>query len=378
MNGDGVKPIFAKPAAEPPTTQAQSSQSQNQQQRKGSNLTRIALPILLLGGAAYAYTAYFDSTGASSRSTSLNNSTFTPFRLVQKEKVSSTCSTFTLEQQSATTDAINDMWNSSKVGVWSIDIKQPQLQIARSYTPLPPVVEAPLQNNKLRLLVRKEHKGEMSNYIHNTPDQGTLELRGPAVEFELPPNVERVVFLAGGTGIAPALQIAHALQHSQTPAHVTVLWANRKREDCTGGKSDTNNTSSNMFTAWFRKNDDASSAASSNAVVRQLDSLKLASLDNLTVHYFVDEEGTFVKPKDVASKLQLQRQSRQEQDHSPHPSTTPSQGQNIIFVSGPEGFLNYWAGPKQWKDGREIQGPLAGVLSQFPQIRSDAWKVVKL
>ena len=46
-----------------------------------------------------------------------------------------------------------------------------------------------------------------------------------------------------------------------------------------------------------------------------------------------------------------------------------------MFVSGPEGFVNAWAGPKEWRDGRELQGPLGGVLAKLDL---KDWEIVKL
>ena len=51
----------------------------------------------------------------------------------------------------------------------------------------------------------------MSTYLHRLPIGATIELRGPHVEYQIPSEVKNVIFVAGGTGIAPALQVAHAM-----------------------------------------------------------------------------------------------------------------------------------------------------------------------
>ena len=308
--------------------------------------------------------------GATSQRT-LNTTSFTPFKVAGREKTSSTCSIFTLEQPSLSGNILQEMWNK---GVWSIEIKQPQLQIARAYTPLPPV-DPTASQNQLRLLVRKEHRGEMSNYIHNTPLNANLELRGPAVELELPRNARRIVFLAGGTGIAPAMQIAYN-QREAGDCDMSILWANRRREDCQGGENDMVKSSTESWLSALKRRLSGGpqnipsviqDSSSENAIVRQLNQMKSTSKSSLHVDCFVDEEGTFIRPHDVETALLSKSDT----------NTTASQsyGENIVFVSGPEGFLSYWAGPKVWKDGREAQGPLGGALSRM---NLDGWKVVKL
>ena len=290
----------------------------------------------------------------------LNNLTFTPFALKNKETVSSTSSIFTLSQPHIINGSFDDWW---KKGVWSIEIKQPQLQIARAYTPLPPLDGS--DPDALRLLVRREKRGEVSGYLHRRPLGSDVEIRGPAVEYELPEHVDQIVFLAGGTGVAPAIQVAHALGDK---ARIAVLWANRAREDCQGGQSDDPITPgwyatfSNFFTNNQHRNH--VSTAEKSLIVRQLDALKKTN-KALTVDYFVDEESTYIQSHNVRKAV------AQTSDQA----VDPGQGKKIILVSGPEGFINYWAGPKQWLNGREVQGPLGGALGHM---NLKDWQVVKL
>jgi len=290
----------------------------------------------------------------------LNNLTFTPFALRNKETVSSTSSIFTLSQPHIPNGSFEDWW---KKGVWSIEIKQPQLQIARAYTPLPPLDGS--DPDALRLLVRREKRGEVSGYLHRRPLGSDVEIRGPAVEYELPDHIDQVVFLAGGTGVAPAIQVAHALGDK---ARIAVLWANRAREDCQGGQSDDPiapgwyATFSSLFSNTQQR--DQVPAAEKSVIVKQLDALKQIN-KRLTVDYFVDEESTYIQPQSVRKAVA----------RPPDQVMNSGQGKKIILVSGPEGFINYWAGPKQWLNGREVQGPLGGALAHMDLTD---WQVVKL
>jgi hypothetical protein len=56
-------------------------------------------------------------------------------------------------------------------------------------------------------------------------------------------------------------------------------------------------------------------------------------------------------------------------------------GKNLFIVSGPDGFVSHYAGPKIWRGGKQTQGPVGGVVAEIqkshPQIAKD-WLVLKL
>jgi hypothetical protein len=262
-----------------------------------------------------------------------------------------------------------------------VQVKQPQLQIARAYTPLPPPHGKPDSElddaQELRLLIRKEEGGEVSTYMHKLPEQSTVELRGPNIEHELPHNTKEVLFLAGGTGIAPALQVAHALR-GRPGARMHILWANRKREDCVGGHSDGLQAASPGRVAGWRSmfgredpvlpQEFATSPHKQGVMVRDLEVAKKSSKvhgSGLSVEYFVDDEKSFITPVNVARHLKLSDQK----------DNATTKQNKVILVSGPDGFIEHWAGKKMWIGGREVQGPLGGVLSKM-DLRG--WQVYKL
>ncbi|TKA67290.1 hypothetical protein B0A55_09233 [Friedmanniomyces simplex] len=269
---------------------------------------------------------------------------FVKYALAAKEDISSTCSIFTLKP--AQGSAMDTAQLYDQPAITSVQFKQPQLQIARSYTVLPP--DEGQGPEELRFLIRKEQNGEVSGYLHRLALGSTIELRGPSVDYVLPGSAIEVVFLAGGTGIAPALQVAEKLEEAGT---MHILWANRRREDCLGAIVDTGNQAA---------------SPGKHAIVDQMESIKRRhtsgpdSKTALLVDYYVDEESTFMRPADVAKLLGTAAQDS---------------GKRLILVSGPEGFVNYWAGPKQWVGGREVQGPLGGALATLDL---HGWQVVKL
>ncbi|KAF2855051.1 hypothetical protein T440DRAFT_464362, partial [Plenodomus tracheiphilus IPT5] len=313
-----------------------------------SLLKRRPIPLLILGTSALGTLTYrFLLPSSSSTSTSLNPHTFTPYTLIDKQRVSSTSAIFTLRNSNAGSEpeSVKQAWGK---GVWSVQIKQPELQIARAYTPLPISGEENQdgggdKTRDMRLLIRQETGGEVSTYLHGLPVPSTLELRGPHVELQVAwEEVEEVVFLAGGTGIAPAMQIARILG-GREGSRMDVFWANRRREECIGGGGDERNIAQSRK-GWFRgvggSRDAGQQVVLANrfedegqgVIVKELDALKALSSarkNELNVQYYVDEERTFIQPNEIARRISQPREDA---------------GSRLIIVSGPEGFLEYWAG----------------------------------
>jgi hypothetical protein len=327
--------------------------------------------LIVLGasaGGGYIYRKYISSPDLDDHT--LNPYSFTPYTLVSKKAVSSSSSIFTLRPKQCSetsSQVIQEIWRR---GVWSVQAKQPQLQIARSYTPLPTTDDS-RSDDELRILIRREEGGEVSNYLHNLPEDATVDLRGPHLEFNIPTNVTEVLFLAGGTGIAPALQVANLLaQRGGSKMHI--LWANRKREECIGGRNDTGNRSTvgGQPSGWrslfgfekpYMEHDVAGVSAQQGPIVQELNRLKgVDGAANFHVTYSVDQENNYIKPSDV---VQITKSSTHEATNK------------LILVSGPDGFVEYWAGKKMWAEGQEVQGPLRGILGQ---LELQGWKVWKL
>ena len=307
---------------------------------------------------------------------------FQPFELVSKETVSSTASIFTIKTKS------NNISTSAwKAGVWNIEFKQPQIQIVRSYTPLPPlpgdIDHSDESVSCLRFLIRRDARGgEMSSYLHKLGTGAKIELRGPNVEYIVPKDAKNVVFVAGGTGIATAMQVAHSMFNGLTEQQrrgkkLHILWANRAREDCAGGVDDkravastAQPSSSSSWSGWL--SGESKQAVQTqhvkqepNQAVRILNDMKCMYGSSLSVSYFVDEEKSYIHSGNLTAAI---GQKDTEED-------TATQ----VIVSGPPGFITYVAGPKVWKDGEEQQGSVGGRLAQVIEKkdigRVEVWKV---
>ncbi|KAL3418039.1 oxidoreductase FAD-binding domain-containing protein [Phlyctema vagabunda] len=290
---------------------------------------------------------------------------FTPFTIVAREQVSPTNVILTLRPATAPVESDPYISNWER-GTWSVEFKQPELQIARSYTPLPPIASS--QPGDLRFLIRKEHKGEVSSYLHGLSIGSNVQLRGPHSEVDLPKNVSDVLFLAGGTGIAPALQVAHTLLETrlveEDALRIHIVWANRRWDECAGAKKLKPTASSLLWKAPEMPQE----KIPPNALVRELEALQQKYPGHVTVDYVVDEEGTSIDQKRL---MQLVKTNSEVKSQAQHERID----KRLLFVSGPEGFVGFLAGPKKWEDGKEGQGEIGGVIGKM---RLRDWKVWKL
>ncbi|RKF65238.1 Cytochrome c mitochondrial import factor CYC2 [Golovinomyces cichoracearum] len=288
----------------------------------------------------------------------LNPTKFTPFEIVKRDTISSTSFLLTLQtylknHPSLDPDPYKEWWEK---GIWSVEAKQPEMQIARSYTPLPPLSGESLEN--IQLLVRKEYRGEMTSYLNRLYTGSPLQLRGPRQEFEIPKEVSQVLFFAGGTGIAPALQVVHHLLerrivNGNSPS-IHIVWANRRKEDCQGGGRD----------VVIGKNSLASPGENYNPIVKYLQEMQRLHPDQLKVQYYIDEENIILTPNTVVQLVTSLNKKL------PYP-----EGSRLILVSGPEGFIEFIAGPRELENGKLGQGKLGGVLGNINLKEWNIWKL---
>ncbi|KAI9824792.1 MAG: mitochondrial peripheral inner membrane protein [Thelocarpon impressellum] len=285
----------------------------------------------------------------------LDPTTFAPYALVARTPVSSTSSIFTLRP-------LHSPPAYSWDGVWSVQFKQPQLQIARSYTPLPPslLLSPAAEDGDLRFLIRREHRGEVSSYLHRLPPGSTVEVRGPKSELAIPGDVDEVLFLAGGTGIAPALQTAYCLLRRGGGTRVRVLWANRRREDCVGGE----NTAPGTRGWWpFSQQPPTETAASPHPLVAELTAYRSRYPDRFGITYLVDAEGTGMTPSLLRAHL------RTSDDRE-----VRARKKTLVLLSGPDAFIAHLAGSQALRAreaGRSEDGAVGGVLGHLIPLGRD-------
>ncbi|PNS14409.1 hypothetical protein CAC42_3695 [Sphaceloma murrayae] len=485
---------------------------------------------------------------------SLDSDEFTVWKLREKQVLTPTNSVFALEPPDKKYEAssthgrgplsikgwwgpYDELWRD---GTWAVTIKQPQLQVAREYTPLPPfpppfdlqdvcqdsgsdsgqmaagrqhgILSDGNTSNEIRLLIRKD--GETSAYVHARKLGQDVELRGPSRTLRQyginEGKVDEIVFLAGGTGIAPAMQLAHGVlvrkvseyeriscgvaedgtgrskgrdarpsdvvEHDATrlaalPAsgdepRISILWANRKREECADGQSDLSVLTDDPgllqgLRSWFFANSPSKSPSqdmtatspastpTTHPIVSHLQALQrsfrtlsilhhAASLDSsatpldtsspanrnspildplglqrlpagrqvvnaalaaradlppsfpgprLEIGYFVDEEKSYISKSLLGALLSrppLDRHAvgpaedkKQEASNTIAPIT--KRAKKLVIVSGPDGFVEHFAGRRDMIHGQVVQGRVGGVLGELQREgKLDGWEVVKM
>lgn len=81
---------------------------------------------------------------------------------------------------------------------------------------------------ELRVTVKRVKDGQVSSYIHEKLKEGDLvRTFGPSGSFCLPEQLERALFIAGGSGITPVRAMLETLLERQPEVPVTLLYASR-------------------------------------------------------------------------------------------------------------------------------------------------------
>ncbi|KAI2615894.1 hypothetical protein GGR54DRAFT_641984 [Hypoxylon sp. NC1633] len=343
----------ALPARQSSNTQnPQTGGPQAQKSSRKRGMWRQWVLFNIVGVSAAVITAFTLKSARSSkdseRSAVINKTSFSPFTITSKEQISPTAFVLSVRPGAKTDDgsssnssaecpSLREAWAH---GLWSVEIKQPQLQIARHYTPLPPPVSAPAdsrsENAELRFLIREVDGGEMSTYLGKQRVGDCVWMRGPHLGFDVSRRLgaaRHVVFLAGGTGIAPALQVTRKLLDDGSTAEggsesggegerekptVSILWANRLSADALGRQPQQHRTpvtAKNRFSGWWWSSnvpsspvETASTARSAKetpetSLAQQIHALRQAHPDRFSITYFIDEERTFIQPANIRAAL---------------------------------------------------------------------------
>ena len=244
-------------------------------------------------------------------------------------------------------------------------MKQPQLQISRFYTPLPNISKEHDESPDLRFLIRKEEGGEVSNYLHKLEVGSQVELRGPKMEYEIPDEVEAILFIAGGTGIAPAFQAAFNLASREGDTgnrSLKLMWANRRAEDIEFLQKEPFARES-LRLKCSNEEEDAKATRRPKVFIGETGKGGAVQQKPLTsVQCYVDEDFTWIKEdavraafSEILGKYDLNKV--------------------LFMVSGPDGLVSYLAGPKPWSRGVQQQGDLGGLLRSVLPAGCRVWKL---
>ena len=325
---------------------------------------RRRLPKLLLAGTlAAALTLYLLNDP---RPNTLNTTSFVPYTVTSKIPVSPNSFILSLRpQHPSSPDTLpyltpsGSWWDFQ----WSVQVKQPEIQIQREYTPLPPDPAVGDGDGTLRFFVRRVAGGEVSNYLGRMDEGSTVEVRlgerGFAFNYLDAREENDIVCLAGGTGVATAMQVAHTVLADPSRIHpdtrVRILWAIRRRSDIQSRPGGSKITSLD------------GELDAPTPIARELLNMKDRYGKNLDVRVAIDEEGTTFGERELKDTLALTGKSRRGTSPRypaslPPPiaaacdesapsvpekvpaAAVPANLRRPIFVCGPEGYVELYAG----------------------------------
>ncbi|EAU84518.2 NADH-cytochrome b5 reductase [Coprinopsis cinerea okayama7 len=97
---------------------------------------------------------------------------------------------------------------SSFKAVWSVFIKDDDIQVERPYTPLEGIDE----NGEMVFWIKKYPRGEVGRWLHTKAAGDVIELRGPLTTWPWKDDTwDEVVMISGGTGFTPFYQLFHSI-----------------------------------------------------------------------------------------------------------------------------------------------------------------------
>ncbi|KAG0142529.1 hypothetical protein CROQUDRAFT_97409 [Cronartium quercuum f. sp. fusiforme G11] len=233
------------------------------------------------------------------------------------------------------------------VYIESVYIKHPALQIERPYTPLHDLprisTTSPEDPQQTEFLIKRYEDGDMSTYLHHQKRVGShLEIRGPSFTWIHPTgDIEEIIFIAGGTGITPAIQLLKRLYANpktigQRPKFKLVYLSRA---------SDSVYLDENVLEI-FKKH------PKSMEILRVVDQV---------------EAGASVSSANKVGKLEVDDLRRWIGDVS------TSSSQRIILVCGPEGMIRAVSGPKA--ADLSSQGELGGMLKELGYTKDQVYKL---
>ncbi|KAG5987517.1 hypothetical protein E4U43_005034 [Claviceps pusilla] len=399
-----------------------SSKNSHFHHKQARVLPPAAIALVILGTATYLLTS------SSRTSTILNETTFVPYTITARDAISPSSVLFTISphqrHEPPPPPYLLPQSTRWRYPLWSVEFKQPEVQIARHYTPLPPQQDEDRRDGKLRFYVRAVGGGEMSNYLLRLRVGNEVYLRGPHPGFDILGRLgacKNVVFLAGGTGVVPGMQVAVAVLEGDESSQVKLLWAVRKREEIQSVAFLTQQQQQQQKPAWWKvwtattrpaPMEITTDLENPSAMARELMRLKARFGQRLHIRLAVDEERTRFTAQDVQSALRSCEENGPSHSHAVvvdngcplHDQLLHTQisefedpraacqcrdvgsdsrlsGKNLFMVSGPDGFIAHYAGEKMWLNGARAQGPVEGVAGQLqrrdPSL-SRNWLVLKL
>ncbi|KAJ1979900.1 hypothetical protein H4R35_001339 [Dimargaris xerosporica] len=300
--------------------------------------------VLAAGGLGYAYYGwYLPSQDPRRVPNQLDPHYFRHFTVVDRQPL--THDTVLLRFQDT-----NPASPLGATGILSVDVKDPAMQVKRSFTPIPSAVAGgPHSGNGppgspaatyFALLVKRYPLASVASLLHRIPVGGTAELRGPYMQWPYDANRWSALgMVAGGTGVTPMLQLIHqVLADPHDHTQLSLVLANRTEQDI--------------------------------PLLPQLEALQRQYPEQLSIQLTIDgwsqpdaaERFTTTLPLEVGCISRGLLQQRLPSANTLH----------MILVSGPDGMMRTICGERL---ANMDQGPLQGILKELGYTTSHVYKL---
>ncbi|KIJ70330.1 hypothetical protein HYDPIDRAFT_105040, partial [Hydnomerulius pinastri MD-312] len=321
--------------------------------------SRLVKPVLAFAGVS-SIAAYFllpdESRHAPThKSRPLNPSHFTPATLVDSVPTSADTKLLTLSVPPELLPH-NDM--EAFVPIWSVFIKDDDIQVERPYTPLEGVDE----NGRMKFWIKKYEHGEVGRWLHSKQAGDSIEMRGPVKTWSRSwkdNDWDEIIMISGGTGITPFYQLLHGLFNTNdTPfnGRLTLLHGSRTSADLPPPLMMNHLTTlaqqkPSQFKLRLFVDSSTGSAADQSLPIERGRIGKGAIQDALHLTQSTSWWGRFFKP-----------------------STTPFTAERkvLVMICGPEPMVTAIAGAY----GRNYsQGKVGGVLGELGLQSHQVWKL---
>ncbi|KAJ2879360.1 hypothetical protein FB639_003106, partial [Coemansia asiatica] len=169
------------------------------------------------GTAAFIYYLHLYTDILKPKVTSrLSPESYTPFKLISVTQDTADTSIFRFEIKRPRFDNEQEKLVDKIVsqGAWAVNVKDHLVQTFRTYTPIAYKMgtevdeQTGARSGYVDLVVKRYPSGSLSRFIHGTRVGDQIEMRGPILTWPYQPGSHgRIYMIAGGTGIAPMLQI---------------------------------------------------------------------------------------------------------------------------------------------------------------------------
>jgi len=202
----------------------------------------------------------------------------------------------------------------------------------RPYTP----ISRPAVAGYLELAVKTYPDGKMSKHMASLKVGDKLDFKGPIVKLPYKPNeFKEIGMVAGGTGIAPMLQVIdEVLANPTDKTKVSLVFANQTESDI--------------------------------LMKKEIDARAAQHPDKLSVYYVVDKSTAWFSKWTGGEGYITEAMLK---EHIPAPSAD-----SMVYVCGPPPMYKAICGGKGTKEDPKAQGELGGVLKGMGYAPSSVFK----